>query len=347
MQGTLAMDFEFQLDLYYVSIGRNTREVFTHLPIGSCQGHAREDPSSLRGPVGCETDIPAKGNCQRCSHEKDTIKYLLISPDHRVASEIKPAALEIRIKVWLSQVSTRAGSLENVRKHDSQRKNKTAVIVGAPYRRKTVGSKLFDKQLGPRHNMLVNKREPTGMLLISWSPSYAVTGTDVRPARYSSEEKVRRRMVEAQLGSNWGLLKERLGVGREGQRCHQDPIYPVRRTGKVAERKSERKPKKVGGEEKEESIQQGGSWECVEVEVDRCIGPAKVSTSKCGARTHQPQRKLSILFVSNFNAHIDFPTLSSTHNIPRWHYSDLPPLRQGPPRTSRLPLCSSCSKRRL
>lgn len=89
MQAPGAVDLELEFDF----------------PVRGCEWHAREDPSLLRGAVCCEPDVS--------KHTKSAQSFLIaiiyqnepkklpVCADHRVPPEIEPAALEIRVEVWL------------------------------------------------------------------------------------------------------------------------------------------------------------------------------------------------------------------------------------------------------
>ena len=116
VQVAIAVDFEFKLDLekkreleLLLHSNKNwSQNAHPHLPVGCRQRHAREDPSLLRRSVGCEADI----SCTHTSQSNIALSvtcavFSLISPNHCIPSEVEPAALEIRIEVWLSHVSTK------------------------------------------------------------------------------------------------------------------------------------------------------------------------------------------------------------------------------------------------
>jgi hypothetical protein len=78
------------------------KQIGIYLPIGCRERHAREDPSLLRWSVSRQTKVPnRKANVSFFPSAHIHFEPLLVGADYCISSEVEPAALEIRIEVWL------------------------------------------------------------------------------------------------------------------------------------------------------------------------------------------------------------------------------------------------------
>ena len=107
VQVAVPVEFEFEFNLApirTIAMRHSEREKRrkAHLPIRRRQRNSRENPSLLRWPVRSKTNVPSAtfSSGSNKTNYRDSV-HVLISANDSISTKIEPAALEIRIQVWL------------------------------------------------------------------------------------------------------------------------------------------------------------------------------------------------------------------------------------------------------